>query len=138
MSVLPVKVNDDRIILDKTVADQVSMWKSSRGLIDKVVNDLACSGETCSYYHIGDVIICEMIGLVQSREHFRKSTFLFCDDACREIVKDPTNEILVCKIFGYCFDRLLSAAKMEPDTFNFNWIVVCGTLLVEGKKVEAR
>lgn len=34
MSVLSVKVNDDRIILDKTVADQVSMWKSSRGLTD--------------------------------------------------------------------------------------------------------
>ena len=70
MSVLSVKVNDDRIILDKTVADQVSMWKSSRGLTDKVVTDHACSGETCSYYHIGDVFICEKTGLVHGREHF--------------------------------------------------------------------
>lgn len=102
---LPSQVNDDRIILDKTVADQVSMWKSSRGLTDKVVTDHACSGETCSYYHIGDVFICEKTGLVH-----------VCDDACREIVMDPTDEILVCKISGHCFDRLLSAAEMDPDT----------------------
>ncbi|XP_059444792.1 F-box protein SKIP31 isoform X3 [Corylus avellana] len=34
---LPSQVNDDRIILDKTVADQVSLWKSSKGLTDKSV-----------------------------------------------------------------------------------------------------
>uniref|UniRef100_A0A2N9FFB2 F-box domain-containing protein n=1 Tax=Fagus sylvatica TaxID=28930 RepID=A0A2N9FFB2_FAGSY len=102
---LPSQVNDDRIILDKTVADQVSMWKSSKGLTDKVVTDHACSGETCSYYHIGDVFICEKTGNVH-----------VCDDTCREVVMDPTDELLVCKISGHCFDRLLSAAEMEPDT----------------------
>ncbi|GMY33620.1 F-box protein SKIP31 isoform X2 [Fagus crenata] len=102
---LPSQVNDDRIILDKSVADQVSMWKSSKGLTDKVVTDHACSGETCSYYHIGDVFICEKTGNVH-----------VCDDTCREVVMDPTDELLVCKISGHCFDRLLSAAEMEPDT----------------------
>lgn len=58
------KVIDDRVILDKTVADQVSIWKSSRGLTDKVVMDHSCSGETCSYYQIGDVFVCEKTGHV--------------------------------------------------------------------------
>lgn len=80
MSALHVKVNDDRIILDKTVADQVSTWKSSRGLTDKVVTDHACSGETCSYYHIGDVFICEKTGQVHGREQttlLRMATLLY-------------------------------------------------------------
>ncbi|XP_059444791.1 F-box protein SKIP31 isoform X2 [Corylus avellana] len=101
---LPSQVNDDRIILDKTVADQVSLWKSSKGLTDKVVTDHACSGETCSYYHIGDVFICEKTGQVH-----------VCDDTCREVIMDPINELLVCTISGHCFDRLLSPSEMEPD-----------------------
>lgn len=67
---LHVKLKDDRIILDKTLADQVSSWKSSRGLSDTVVTDHACSGETCSYYHIGDVFICEKTGQVHGEKHY--------------------------------------------------------------------
>ncbi|KAL3500166.1 hypothetical protein ACH5RR_039259 [Cinchona calisaya] len=101
---LPSQVLDDRIIIDKTITDQVSMWKSSRGLTDKVVADHACSGETCTYYQIGDVFVCEKTGNIH-----------VCDDACKEIVADPANELLVCTISGRCFDRLLSPAEMEPD-----------------------
>ncbi|THG11459.1 hypothetical protein TEA_007226 [Camellia sinensis var. sinensis] len=107
---LPSQVNDDRIILDKTVADQVSIWKSSRGLTDKVVPNHDCSGDTCSYYQIGDVFVCEKTGQVH-----------VCDDTCREAVLDPTNELLVCTISGHCFDLLLSPSEMEPDTsMNYN------------------
>ncbi|XP_030540152.1 F-box protein SKIP31 [Rhodamnia argentea] len=101
---LPSQVNDDRIILDKTVADQVSMWKSSKGFTDALVLDHVCSGETCSYHQIGDVFVCEKTGNVH-----------VCDETCRETVMDPANELLVCKISGHCLDRLLSAAEMEPD-----------------------
>ncbi|XP_038713161.1 F-box protein SKIP31 isoform X2 [Tripterygium wilfordii] len=101
---LPSQVKDDRIVLDRTVADQVSLWKSSRGLTDKVVTDHTCSGETCSYHQIGDVFVCEKTGHVH-----------VCDDTCREVIMDPTNELLVCTISGHCFDRLLSPAEMEPD-----------------------
>jgi hypothetical protein len=65
---LHVKLKDDSIILDKTLADQVSSWKSSRGLSDTVVNDHACSGKTCSYYQIGDVFICEKTGHVHGEK----------------------------------------------------------------------
>ncbi|KAL6979993.1 hypothetical protein U1Q18_021644 [Sarracenia purpurea var. burkii] len=99
------QVNDDRIILDKTLADQVSIWKSSRGLTDNVVSNHDCSGETCTFYQIGDVFVCEKTGQVH-----------VCDDTCREAVLDPANELLVCTISGHCFDRLLSPAEMEPDT----------------------
>ena len=58
---------DDRIIIDKTVTDQVSTWKSSRGLTDKVVVNHACSGETCTYYQIGDVFVCEKTGNVHGK-----------------------------------------------------------------------
>ncbi|OAY79151.1 F-box protein SKIP31 [Ananas comosus] len=34
---LPSQLNDDKVILDRTVADQVSMWKRSRGLTDEAV-----------------------------------------------------------------------------------------------------
>ncbi|KAE8661921.1 glycine-rich protein A3-like [Hibiscus syriacus] len=75
----PSLVKDDSIILDKTVADQVSMWKSSRGLTDKVVNDRACSGETCTYNQIGDAFVCEKTGQVH-----------VCDDTCRKSFWIPT------------------------------------------------
>ncbi|KAE8657200.1 F-box protein SKIP31 [Hibiscus syriacus] len=97
-------VKDDSIILDETVADQVSMWKSSRGLADKVITDHACSGETCTYYQIRDVFVCEKTGQVY-----------VCDDTCREVILDPNNELLVCTISGHCFDRLLSPSEMELD-----------------------
>ncbi|PIN12547.1 hypothetical protein CDL12_14836 [Handroanthus impetiginosus] len=100
----PSQVNDDRIILDKTLADQVSMWKSSRGLTETIVLNHACSGENCTYYQIGDVFICEKTGNVH-----------VCDDTCKEVIMDPTNELLVCTISGCCFDRLLSPAEMESD-----------------------
>lgn len=102
---LPSQVLDDRIMLDKTITDQVSIWKSSRGLTDKVVMDHACSGETCTYYQIGDVFVCEKTGNVH-----------VCDDTCREVVADPANELLVCTVSGRCFDRLLSPSEVEPDT----------------------
>ncbi|KAK6934078.1 LOW QUALITY PROTEIN: hypothetical protein RJ641_034233 [Dillenia turbinata] len=97
---LPSQVNDDQKLLDKTVSDQVSMWKISLGLSDKVVADHACSGETCSFYQIGDAFVCEKT---------------VCDDTCREVVFDPANGHLVCTISGHCFDRLLSPAEMELD-----------------------
>ncbi|KAG5592331.1 hypothetical protein H5410_042845 [Solanum commersonii] len=100
----PSEVNDDRIILDKTVADQVSTWKKSKGLGDKVVIDHVCSGETCTYYQIGDVYVCEKTGYVH-----------VCDDTCREVVSDPINGLLVCTISGHCFDRMLSPSEMELD-----------------------
>ncbi|KAH6790985.1 hypothetical protein C2S51_005991 [Perilla frutescens var. frutescens] len=100
----PSQVNDDRIILDKTLADQVSTWKSSRGLTETVVQNHACSGESCTYYHIGDVFVCEKTGNVH-----------VCDDTCKDVIMDPTNELLVCTISGRCFDRLLSPDEMEPD-----------------------
>ncbi|KDP31564.1 hypothetical protein JCGZ_15381 [Jatropha curcas] len=101
---LPSQVKDDQIILDKTIAEQVSIWKKSRGLSDKVVTDHACSGEMCSYYQIGDVFVCEKTGNVH-----------VCDETCRETVINPVNELLVCTISGLCFDRLVSPYEMEPD-----------------------
>ncbi|XP_008784043.1 F-box protein SKIP31-like isoform X2 [Phoenix dactylifera] len=94
---LPSQVNDDRVILDRTVADQVSIWKSSRGLTDEVVTGHVCSGNTCSYSQIGDVFICEKTGGVH-----------VCDDSCREVVLDQSSGLLVCTISGHCFDRWLS------------------------------
>ncbi|XP_042021719.1 F-box protein SKIP31-like [Salvia splendens] len=98
------QVNDDRIILDKTLADQVSIWKSSRGLTETAVPNHACSGENCTYYQIGDVFVCEKTGNVH-----------VCDDTCKDVIMDPTNELLVCTISGRCFDRLISPGEMEPD-----------------------
>lgn len=64
-----MKVKDDRVILDKTVGDQVSLWKSSRGFTDNLVTDHACSGEMCTYHHIGNVFVCEKTGYVHGRKH---------------------------------------------------------------------
>ncbi|KAL4592965.1 hypothetical protein LXL04_005974 [Taraxacum kok-saghyz] len=97
---LPSQLKDDWMILDKSVADQVSIWKRSKGLTDKVFSDHNCSGETCSYYQIGDVFVCETTGYVH-----------VCDDTCKDVVLDPENELLVCTISGHCFDRLLSPSE---------------------------
>lgn len=61
------------MILDKSVADQVSIWKKSKGLTDKVFSDHNCSGETCSYYQIGDVFVCETTGYVHGTLCFSSS-----------------------------------------------------------------
>ncbi|CAH9077589.1 unnamed protein product [Cuscuta europaea] len=98
------QVNDDHIILDKTIADQISIWKKNKGLSDKVWADHACSGETCTYYQIGDVFLCESTGQVH-----------VCDDTCKEVVLDPSNELLVCTISGHCFDRMLSPSEIDLD-----------------------
>ncbi|KNA24988.1 hypothetical protein SOVF_010630 [Spinacia oleracea] len=98
------QVNDDLIILDKTVADQVFLWKRNKGLSDMVVTDHTCSGEVCSYFQIGNVFICEKTGNVH-----------VCDDTCKEAIADPANELLVCTVSGRCFDRLLSPSEMAGD-----------------------
>ncbi|KAF9626610.1 hypothetical protein IFM89_036471 [Coptis chinensis] len=101
---LPSQVNDDRIILDKTVADQVSMWRVSRGLTDEVVAGHACSGDTCSYYQIGNVFLCEKTGRVH-----------VCGDTCREVLMDTNTGLWVCTVSGHCFDTVLSPTETEPD-----------------------
>lgn len=68
-NVFDVQVNDDRIILDKTLADQVSTWKSSRGLAENMVLNHSCSGESCTYYQIGDVFVCEKTGSVHGKSN---------------------------------------------------------------------
>nr|CAB3471406.1 unnamed protein product [Digitaria exilis] len=93
---LPSEVNDDKVILDKTIADQVSTWKSSRGLTDESVKGHSCSGNTCSYTQIGDAYICEKTGRVH-----------VCDEACREFVLDQSSGLLLCTISGHCFERWL-------------------------------
>ncbi|XP_068650045.1 F-box protein SKIP31-like [Aristolochia californica] len=98
---LPSQVNDDHLILDKTVADEVSIWKSSRGMSDDVAANHVCSGKTCSYSQIGDVFLCDKTGRVH-----------VCDETCRETILDPDG-LLVCTISGHCFDRLLSPCEEE-------------------------
>ncbi|OAY79147.1 F-box protein SKIP31 [Ananas comosus] len=103
---LYIQLNDDKVILDRTVADQVSMWKRSRGLTDEAVGSHVCSGNTCSYSQIGDVFICEKTGRVH-----------VCDDTCREVILDQSSGLLVCTISGHCFDRLLSPEE-ESDCYD--------------------
>ena len=55
---------DDRIILDNTVLEQVSLWKKSKGLTDKAVTGHICLGTKCSYHQIDDVFICKETGNV--------------------------------------------------------------------------
>lgn len=73
-------MNDDRIILDKTLADQVSMWKSSRGLAETGVQNHACSGENCAYYQIGDVFVCEKTGNVHGKSNLSLGMFRDFED----------------------------------------------------------
>jgi len=120
-------------MLDKTVADQVSSWKNSRGLTDEAVKGHSCSGNTCSYTQIGDAYICEKTGRVHGNTYFlsisvyparfrlsicwcvirsclKMFLFLFisvCDDACREFVLDQSSGLLLCTISGHCFERWL-------------------------------
>ncbi|XP_020596470.1 F-box protein SKIP31 isoform X2 [Phalaenopsis equestris] len=100
---LPSQVNDDHIILDRTVADQVSIWRSSRGFTDETVTGHTCSGNSCTYSQIGDVFLCEKTGRVH-----------VCDDTCREAVWDQDSGLMVCTISGQCFDRWLSPEE-ESD-----------------------
>ena len=78
----------------KAVADQVSSWKSSRGMTDEVDIDHNCCEVICTYYWIGVVFVCEKTGRVH-----------VCDDTCKVVVTYTTNDIVVCTISGHCFDR---------------------------------
>ena len=78
-----LKVNDDKVMLDKTVADQVSSWKNSRGLTDEAVKGHSCSGNTCSYTQIGDAYICEKTGRVHGNPYFLSISFFHHDSLYR-------------------------------------------------------
>ncbi|KAK4845106.1 hypothetical protein QYF36_000959 [Acer negundo] len=55
-----------------------------------------------------------------------------CDGACRAVeLKNPTNELLVCKISRHCFDLLLSCVETEPDPQeSMNWHTIVGSFLM--------
>lgn len=76
--VCDIKVVDDRIILDKTVLEQVSMWKKSKGLSDKAVAGHVCTGTKCSYHQIDDVFICEETGNVHGMIEILVKSFSKC------------------------------------------------------------
>ncbi|CAN8267437.1 unnamed protein product [Cochlearia groenlandica] len=101
---LPSQMVDDRIILDKTVLEQVSLWKKSKGLTDKVVIGHACSGTKCSYHQIDDVFICRETGNIH-----------VCDDNCKEVIYCPESGVMVCTISGLCSDTLLLHADPDAD-----------------------
>ncbi|KAJ7554098.1 hypothetical protein O6H91_06G124600 [Diphasiastrum complanatum] len=101
---LPSQIKDDMWVVDPSVADQVTAWRKSLKLNDKSVGNHWCSGKTCSYHQIGDVFLCEKTGCAH-----------VCDDTCREIVLDPSNDLLVCTVSGRCFDRWLSPAEEETE-----------------------
>lgn len=48
-----------------------------------------------------------------------------CDDACKEVVMDPADELLVCTISGRCFDSLLSPAEAEFDAVRYLSPLTC-------------
>ncbi|WCJ33726.1 F-box family protein [Euphorbia peplus] len=111
---LPSQVKDDLILLDKSVADQVSIWKASRDLTNKVFADhtfsgKTCSGETCSYHQIGDVFVCEKTGNVH-----------VCGDPCREVIFDREYKLLVCTISGLCFGSRVGPGKQVTTLSNNN------------------
>ncbi|CAH8278220.1 unnamed protein product [Arabidopsis lyrata] len=99
---LPSQMVDDRIILDKTVLEQVSLWKKSKGLTDKAVTGHICLGTKCSYHQIDDVFICKETGNVH-----------VCDDNCKEVILSPEEDLMVCTISGLCSDTLL--VQTDPD-----------------------
>ncbi|VVB08045.1 unnamed protein product [Arabis nemorensis] len=104
---LPSQMVDDRIILDKTVLEQVSLWKKSKGLADKVVIGHVCSGTKCSYHQIDDVFICKDTGHVH-----------VCDDNCKEVIFCPDSGVLVCTISGFCSENLLVQTDPDADMVN--------------------
>eukprot|EP00252_Welwitschia_mirabilis_P010603 TRINITY_DN2393_c0_g1_i1.p1 TRINITY_DN2393_c0_g1~~TRINITY_DN2393_c0_g1_i1.p1 ORF type:complete len:356 (+),score=72.33 TRINITY_DN2393_c0_g1_i1:180-1247(+) len=108
---LPSQVNDEKINLDATVSDRITHWKHSRGLPDEFTAEHVCSGNTCTYSKIGDAFVCENTGQVH-----------VCDDQCREIVLDPSSDLLVCTISGRCFDRWLSPSEEQDLVLNYYFV----------------
>ncbi|CAH2046318.1 unnamed protein product [Thlaspi arvense] len=101
---LPSEMVDDRIVLDKTVLDQVSLWKKSKGLTDKVVIGHVCLGTKCDYHQIDDVFICQETGNVH-----------VCDDNCKEGIYCSESGNMVCTISGLCSDSLLVEDDSNAD-----------------------
>ncbi|KAG0558763.1 hypothetical protein M758_10G049000 [Ceratodon purpureus] len=101
------QVYDDLVVVDTSIADQITAWRRSQSLADVYTGDHSCSGSTCSYYQIGDVFLCEKTG----RAHV-------CDDTCKETVLDSSNDLLVCTVSGRCFDRWLSPAEENGAEFS--------------------
>ncbi|KAF6158854.1 hypothetical protein GIB67_012497 [Kingdonia uniflora] len=95
---------DDHIILDTTLADQVSSWKSSQGLTDDLALNHVCCGYTCSYRPFGNLFVCEKTGLVH-----------VCGDTCKEVDLDMDSGLFVCRFSGQCFDTFLSAEEIDPE-----------------------
>lgn len=59
---LKSQVYDDLLMVDTSVADQITAWRRRYSLPDVYVGDHGCSGRSCSYHQIGDVFLCEKTG----------------------------------------------------------------------------
>eukprot|EP00897_Mesotaenium_endlicherianum_P000665 jgi/Mesen1/1059/ME000123S00229 len=100
----PDQLHDDLVVLDTSIADQITEWRRARSLPEAYGGDHFCSGQQCSYHQIADVYLCEKTG----RAHV-------CDENCKEIVLDPDNQLLVCSVSGRCFDRWLTPEEEDDD-----------------------
>lgn len=60
-------MHDDLVVVDSSMADQITAWRRSQKLADVYLGDHWCSGKTCSYYQIDDVFLCEKTGRAHSK-----------------------------------------------------------------------
>eukprot|EP00899_Mesostigma_viride_P016597 jgi/Mesvir1/24939/Mv16915-RA.1 len=93
---------DDSLLLhNTTMGEEIASWRARHGFVGvqaarRAAEHTACSGPGCSYHVIGDVFLCETTG----RAHV-------CDDTCREMVVDPSNELMVCPVSGRTSEQWL-------------------------------
>lgn len=45
-----------------------------------------------------------------------------CDDTCREVILDPNDLLMVCKISGRCFENLMAQAETESDSVSISFL----------------
>ncbi|KAK4748754.1 hypothetical protein SAY87_015340 [Trapa incisa] len=104
----PLPSQDDRMLLDKTVADQVSIWKRNNGFSDKVVQLYLTM-----HVLVKHVLIIGLVMLLSVRRLgvFTSAVMMHAE----KLIWIPPMKLLACKISGHCFYRLLSPSQKEPD-----------------------
>ncbi|KAK4802347.1 hypothetical protein SAY86_000550 [Trapa natans] len=103
------------MLLDKTVADQVSIWKRNNGFSDKVVQLYLTM-----HVLVKHVLIIRLVMLLSVRRLgvFTSAVMMHAE----KLIWIPPMKLLACKISGHCFYRLLSPSQKEPD-YALLWLV---------------
>ena len=73
------QVNDDLLVVEETVAEELTLWRRYKGLPDVFTGNHVCDGSVCLFHRLGDVVyVCEQTGRAHGGDEKEHSSAACC------------------------------------------------------------